>query len=202
MRRRPQRIILVRHGQSEGNVDESAYTCIPDSKIALTEVGWKQAVLCGKKIRKIIESDNVDDWQVYFYVSPYRRTLQTLRGMGMAFERERIAGVREEPRLREQDFGGLLFFWPCSVLLLSFLSSSFFHGNTNAGGLWWVYRKLPKQGENAVAESCSHSLWSFLLPLPKWWISCRCLWPHNRQVLVPAFPQWFPVATQLICFGD
>ncbi|CAK9189476.1 unnamed protein product [Sphagnum troendelagicum] len=104
-RPRPQRIILVRHGQSEGNIDESAYTCIPDSKIALTEVGWKQAVLCGKKIRKIIEGDNVDDWQVYFYVSPYRRTLQTLRGMGMAFERERIAGVREEPRLREQDFG-------------------------------------------------------------------------------------------------
>jgi hypothetical protein len=61
----------------------------------------------------------------------------------MAFERERIAGVREEPRLREQDFGGLLFFWPCSVLQLSFLSASFFYGITN-GALWWVYRKLPK----------------------------------------------------------
>ena len=33
---RPHRIILVRHGQSEGNVDETAYTRIPDSKIALT----------------------------------------------------------------------------------------------------------------------------------------------------------------------
>jgi hypothetical protein len=109
MQPRPQRIILVRHGQSEGNIDEGAYTRIPDSKIALTEVGWKQAVLCGKKIRKIIENDDVDDWQVYFYVSPYRRTLQTLRGIGMTFERERIAGVREEPRLREQDFGGLVF---------------------------------------------------------------------------------------------
>ena len=42
---------------------------------------------------------------VYFYVSPYLRTLQTLRGIGAAFERRRIAGVREEPRLREQDFG-------------------------------------------------------------------------------------------------
>ncbi|NDW60502.1 histidine phosphatase family protein, partial [Yangia sp. PrR004] len=46
-----------------------------------------------------------DDWKVYFYVSPYRRTLETLRGMGRAFETNRIAGVREEPRLREQDFG-------------------------------------------------------------------------------------------------
>ncbi|CAI7770060.1 unnamed protein product, partial [Closterium sp. NIES-54] len=34
---RPHRIILVRHGQSEGNVDEAAYTRIPDSKIALTK---------------------------------------------------------------------------------------------------------------------------------------------------------------------
>ncbi|CAM6043869.1 unnamed protein product [Sphagnum compactum] len=105
LRTRPKRIILVRHGQSEGNIDESAYTRIPDSKIALTEVGWKQAVQCGKKIRRVIENDHEENWQVYFYVSPYRRTLQTLRGIGMAFERNRIAGVREEPRLREQDFG-------------------------------------------------------------------------------------------------
>ncbi len=111
LRTRPKRIILVRHGQSEGNIDESAYTRIPDSKIALTEVGWKQAVQCGKKIRHVIESDHEENWQVYFYVSPYRRTLQTLRGIGMAFERNRIAGVREEPRLREQDFGRYLP-WP------------------------------------------------------------------------------------------
>lgn len=125
MRPRPQRIILVRHGESEGNIDEGAYTRIPDSKIALTDVGWKQAVLCGKKIRKIIENDDVDDWQVYFYVSPYRRTLQTLRGIGMAFEQERIAGVREEPRLREQDFGGLVFLALILLLLHVFFSVMF-----------------------------------------------------------------------------
>uniref|UniRef100_A0A453MEH3 Uncharacterized protein n=1 Tax=Aegilops tauschii subsp. strangulata TaxID=200361 RepID=A0A453MEH3_AEGTS len=44
-------------------------------------------------------------WKVYFYVSPYRRTLETLRGVGRAFDARRIAGVREEPRIREQDFG-------------------------------------------------------------------------------------------------
>eukprot|EP00850_Spirogloea_muscicola_P022148 SM000279S10394 [mRNA] locus=s279:51279:54338:- [translate_table: standard] len=110
---RPRRIILVRHGQSEGNVDETAYTRIPDSKIALTKKaswksnsgclrrqGWEQAVECGQRLRELIESDGDDDWQVYFYVSPYLRTLQTLRGIGVTFERERIAGVREEPRLR------------------------------------------------------------------------------------------------------
>uniref|UniRef100_I1QT81 Uncharacterized protein n=1 Tax=Oryza glaberrima TaxID=4538 RepID=I1QT81_ORYGL len=37
--------------------------------------------------------------------TPYRHMLETLHGLGRAFEARRIAGVREEPRLREQDFG-------------------------------------------------------------------------------------------------
>lgn len=102
---RPKRIILVRHGQSEGNVDEAAYTRVPDPKIGLTRKGWEQAEACGTRIRDIVSAGENDDWKVYFYVSPYRRTLETLRGLGRAFERRRIAGVRDEPRLREQDFG-------------------------------------------------------------------------------------------------
>uniref|UniRef100_A0A0E0B8R0 Uncharacterized protein n=1 Tax=Oryza glumipatula TaxID=40148 RepID=A0A0E0B8R0_9ORYZ len=37
--------------------------------------------------------------------TPYRHMLETLHGLGRAFEARRIAGVREEPRLWEQDFG-------------------------------------------------------------------------------------------------
>ncbi|OMO58613.1 Histidine phosphatase superfamily, clade-1 [Corchorus olitorius] len=102
---RPRRIILVRHGQSEGNVDESAYTRVADPKISLTDKGKAEAEECGWRIREMIEKDEADDWKVYFYVSPYRRTLETLRHLGRAFERSRIAGMREEPRIREQDFG-------------------------------------------------------------------------------------------------
>ncbi|KAK8454621.1 hypothetical protein SEVIR_4G006200v4 [Setaria viridis] len=102
---RPRRIVLVRHGESEGNVDESAYTRVPDPRIGLTAKGRRDAEDCGRRLRDLFSSDADDDWKVYFYVSPYRRTLETLRGIGHAFERHRIAGVREEPRLREQDFG-------------------------------------------------------------------------------------------------
>ncbi|XP_024031553.1 phosphoglycerate mutase-like protein AT74H [Morus notabilis] len=102
---RPHRIILVRHGESEGNVDESVYTRTADPKISLTEKGKAQARECGKAIREMIKKDGIESWKVYFYVSPYRRTRETLRFVGRAFERSRIAGVREEPRLREQDFG-------------------------------------------------------------------------------------------------
>lgn len=102
---RPRRIILVRHGQSEGNVDESAYTRVADPKIALTEKGLAEAEECGREIKELIEQDKANNWKVYFYVSPYRRTLETLKSLARPFERPRIAGMREEPRLREQDFG-------------------------------------------------------------------------------------------------
>ncbi|GJN01143.1 hypothetical protein PR202_ga18383 [Eleusine coracana subsp. coracana] len=106
---RPRRIVLVRHGESEGNVDEAAYTRVPDPRIGLTPKGWRDAEDCGRRLRQLFQGSSSDssDWKVYFYVSPYRRTLETLRGIGHAFESDphRIAGVREEPRLREQDFG-------------------------------------------------------------------------------------------------
>lgn len=95
----------MRHGQSEGNVDESVYTRVPDPRIGLTAKGWDDAEACGRRIRELVSSDGDNDWKVYFYVSPYRRTLETLQGVGRAFDRSRIVGVREEPRLREQDFG-------------------------------------------------------------------------------------------------
>ena len=40
---RPRRIILLRHGQSLGNVDESAYVTTADWRIPLTDLGQKQA---------------------------------------------------------------------------------------------------------------------------------------------------------------
>jgi broad specificity phosphatase PhoE len=45
------------------------------------------------------------DETIYVYVSPYMRTMQTLYEMGETFGTDRILGVREEPRMREQDFG-------------------------------------------------------------------------------------------------
>ncbi|KAE9612887.1 hypothetical protein Lal_00027527 [Lupinus albus] len=82
---RPRRIILVRHGESEGNVDESLYTRVAD----LTEKGKVQAEECGHRIKNLIEKD---------------KALETLKSLARPFERSRIAGFREEPRIREQDF--------------------------------------------------------------------------------------------------
>ncbi|XP_022744728.1 phosphoglycerate mutase-like protein AT74H [Durio zibethinus] len=102
----PKRIILVRHGESEGNLDTSAYSTIPDHQISLTELGHAQARLAGSHLRDLISCHgSSSDWRVYFYVSPYERTRSTLREIGKSFSKKRVIGVREECRIREQDFG-------------------------------------------------------------------------------------------------
>ncbi len=93
------RIIMLRHGESVGNVDESLFCSIPDHRMNLTETGRRQSLAAGERIRKLIGGKNID-----VYVSPYARAWQTLDLLGL---QGRTARVREEPRLREQDWGNL-----------------------------------------------------------------------------------------------
>lgn len=96
----------MRHGESKGNLDYSAYTTTPDHQIPLTDSGQAQARDAGAKLRNLIStSSSTNSWRVYFYVSPYTRTRSTLRELGRVFTKKRIIGVREECRIREQDFG-------------------------------------------------------------------------------------------------
>ncbi len=93
---RPNRIILVRHGESLANVDDAIYETVPDHRIGLTAKGIEQAQATGAAVRAILDGDRVD-----VYVSPYLRTRQTLEAMALPVaDRD----VRVEPRLREQDW--------------------------------------------------------------------------------------------------
>jgi len=103
-RKLPARIVLVRHGESEGNVDEEEYTRTPDSQVRLTQRGHDQAESTGLALRNMMDEDN-SKYKLFFYISPYRRSKETAIGIAKAFEGDRILGVREEPQLREQDFG-------------------------------------------------------------------------------------------------
>ena len=96
--KRPRRIILVRHGQSQGNVDDKVYATVPDSQIALTERGFAQAVVAGLQIRSLVGNGTV---RVFY--SPYLRTKQTMLAILQAFDSQRVL-LSSEPRLREQDF--------------------------------------------------------------------------------------------------
>ncbi len=98
---KPKRIMLVRHGQSQGNEDASNYETIPDYALNLTELGQAQALQAGKEILQRIGSETVQT-----YISPYYRTRQTYEGIASVLK-ESITGCHEDPRIREQDWGHL-----------------------------------------------------------------------------------------------
>jgi broad specificity phosphatase PhoE len=93
------RLILLRHGESVGNLDETAFCRIADHSMDLTAAGEDQARAAGQVLREVVGPELID-----VFVSPYRRTWQTFHLLGFD---DRIRRVREEPRLREQDWGNL-----------------------------------------------------------------------------------------------
>ncbi|GME85614.1 unnamed protein product [Ambrosiozyma monospora] len=99
---KPRLIILVRHGESQGNRDKSVNRYTPNHKVPLTERGHCQARAAGDDLRSILKPDD----SVCFYTSPYMRARQTMNGI---IDGIKDTGVQykiyEEPRMREQDFG-------------------------------------------------------------------------------------------------
>lgn len=98
---KPNRIILIRHGESEANVDKYLFGQVPDYTIELTGKGREQAELSGRRLKEIVGEESV-----YFYVSPFWRARSTFEGIAKAFPREQFF-YSEEPRIREQEWGYL-----------------------------------------------------------------------------------------------
>lgn len=101
--RKPALIILVRHGESEANVDSSKYRDVGDPHISLTERGQQQAHRAGDQLRELVGSRHV-----FAYVSPYARTRQTadLALSHLTADELRVVRRIEDPRLREREFCG------------------------------------------------------------------------------------------------
>jgi broad specificity phosphatase PhoE len=109
---RPLFIYLIRHGESEGNVDASVYKHTPDWKVNLTEKGRLQAKEAGIKLLEDYEksltmlslgrdAETIGRPKMVIYTSPWYRARQTA-----AILNENIhAEIREDPRLREQEWG-------------------------------------------------------------------------------------------------
>ncbi len=98
---KPKRILLVRHGESEGNIDHDVYGKKPDYTLTLTPRGVTQAQEAGKKLRDIVGTETIK-----FYVSPFWRTRETFENIAMHLERKQFV-FAEEPRIREQEWGHL-----------------------------------------------------------------------------------------------
>jgi len=96
---RPNRIILVRHGESEGNIDRNTYAQKQDFKLLLTDAGVQQADEAGRILQNII-----GDEKIMFYVSPLWRTRMTFEHIAKHFDKHTYRW-KEDPRLREQEWG-------------------------------------------------------------------------------------------------
>ncbi|KAL2942190.1 Phosphoglycerate mutase-like protein AT74 [Bienertia sinuspersici] len=80
----PKRIILLRHGESQGNIDTKAYSLLDTSSFS---------------------ANSASAWRVYF-MSPLMNGLDPLSARSDDhFLSVEFIGVREECRIREQDFG-------------------------------------------------------------------------------------------------
>lgn len=95
---RPKRIVLVRHGESEGNCNKDIYVTKPDFALNLTDKGCLQADECGQRLKEMF-----GDEQVWFYRSPFYRTRQTHERIAKLFPGSKLY---EDPRLREQEWAG------------------------------------------------------------------------------------------------
>jgi hypothetical protein len=131
----PNKVVLLRHGQSLGNIDETIYSRTPDNAIPLTKLGWEQAHAAGRRLKYTVLPQNCN---IHFIVSPYVRTVETFHGILSAWcdpksldhitdRQERIKawysrlldmGITwaEDPRIREQVRGALC---DARLLLLS-----------------------------------------------------------------------------------
>jgi len=98
---KPKRIILIRHGESEGNLDNSMYENTPDYALKLTSKGISQAKLAGSEIKSLISDESV-----YVYLSPFFRTRETFEHIRESIS-DNVMKAIEDPRIREQDWGHL-----------------------------------------------------------------------------------------------
>lgn len=95
-------LYLIRHGQSEGNVNPQLYFEVPDCDIKLTDLGIKQAKDVGEKLTTI---SNIND-KFYVFSSPFVRTIETTHYLKSTLNRYSTV-PRLDNRLIERNWEGL-----------------------------------------------------------------------------------------------
>lgn len=102
-------ILLVRHGESESNVDRRVQIERPDHDIELSALGREQAKACGEFLESNVDPGgsrirpNYKKWRIW--QSPYKRAQQTAGIIHEAMGEHLILDRREHIFLGEQQFG-------------------------------------------------------------------------------------------------
>lgn len=134
------RLILLRHGQSEANVDHTIYQHKDDHLIELTNLGKSQAESAGEYIKEIIG----DTSRLDVFVSPYTRTMQTWEAVKKGLHRNNI-NLEIEPRIREQEF---------QVFANSMERASVFEEQARRGRFWFRFSDA-ESGVDVFSRICT-----------------------------------------------
>jgi len=126
----PDRLVLIRHGESLGNVNSDLYGEVPDNAMPLTDFGWEQAYAAGRVLKDEILKDlqEGDCSRVHFVVSPYVRTVETFNGIVSAWSDPRKAGKKEDgeaPTTRAERMRAWCEFRPFEPIYFPSFSHSF-----------------------------------------------------------------------------
>lgn len=103
---RPKRIILVRHGEAECNVDKTVFSITPNPKTELTGKGRQQAYATGVTLTNMMAGEST-----MVYYSEFERAKETCRVIRRSWKaaplnaRVRVDFSRQDPRLIEQQCG-------------------------------------------------------------------------------------------------
>lgn len=69
------KLYLIRHGQSEANVNWEIMRTMPDDKIPITQLGYQDSIKAADKLKALVVDPNRPD--LTYVVSPYTRARQT-----------------------------------------------------------------------------------------------------------------------------
>lgn len=121
------KIILIRHGESEANLDHTIYERKFDHEIELTKKGIQQANDTGKLLSGYLP--NVKD-PIKALVSPYKRTQQTWNEIYKYLNRNNI-DFEVDPRIIEQE---------CTQFRDSDHRAEIFKKRDEAGRFWFRFK--------------------------------------------------------------
>jgi len=97
------KLLIVRHGESEGNVDKSVYFKMPDWSVPLTEKGKEQAKKVGKVISKHLEEED----ECFLVYSPYVRAKHTMEIISECITHHIPLYKKEQVITKEREWGNL-----------------------------------------------------------------------------------------------
>jgi broad specificity phosphatase PhoE len=95
-------IYVIRHGESQHNVDRTVMAHTHDSQHSLTELGFRQAQITAEFMKPLLNENTV------IYCSPYLRTKQTAAAITGQLSEQ--VPFFENPLIREWELGNLYDF--------------------------------------------------------------------------------------------